>query len=152
MSGYEKSPDYGGPPPTGKFLFLFVAMLLIATVGSVWYTFADSADFRLCGTVRHTCVVDGDTVWLRGEKIRLAGIDAPEKSEPKCAEEAVRAADATRRLAEILSTHQWTVERQGKDRYGRTLAVFRIGSTTAGAILVREGLARVWRGRRMPWC
>lgn len=30
------------------------------------------------GNVRHSCVVDGDTLWIEGEKIRLADIDAPE--------------------------------------------------------------------------
>jgi micrococcal nuclease len=33
---------------------------------------------------RRTCVVDGDTFWLEGEKIRIADIDTPEISEPKC--------------------------------------------------------------------
>jgi endonuclease YncB( thermonuclease family) len=30
------------------------------------------------GAVRRNCVIDGDTVWVDGEKIRLSGIDAPE--------------------------------------------------------------------------
>ena len=30
------------------------------------------------GSHRVTCVVDGDTVWIEREKIRLSGIDAPE--------------------------------------------------------------------------
>lgn len=31
----------------------------------------------MCGSgKRVTCVVDGDTIWLRGEKIRLQGFDA----------------------------------------------------------------------------
>ena len=34
--------------------------------------------FPLCSRpVRVTCVVDGDTFWYRGTKIRLAGIDMP---------------------------------------------------------------------------
>lgn len=38
------------------------------------------------------------------------------------------------------------VERNGRDRYGRTLAQIRVGRNEAGAILVREGLAKRWRG------
>lgn len=30
------------------------------------------------GPVRRNCVVDGDTVWVDGEKIRLQSMDAPE--------------------------------------------------------------------------
>lgn len=37
------------------------------------------ARFGLCdGPVRVNCVVDGDTLWFRGDKIRIADIDAPE--------------------------------------------------------------------------
>ena len=48
-----------------------------------------SARFGLCsGTHRVTCVVDGDTFWYRGAKIRIADINAPEVSQPSCAREA----------------------------------------------------------------
>ena len=33
-----------------------------------------------------------------------------------------------------------------------TLAHFHIGNTTAGQMLVNEGLAKVWEGRRADWC
>ena len=38
--------------------------------------------FAVCGMVRRTCVVDGDTIWLEGVKIRIADIDTPEISQP----------------------------------------------------------------------
>lgn len=42
----------------------------------------------LCGQgQRVSCVVDGDTIWLRGEKIRVADIDTPEVSSPQCSSE-----------------------------------------------------------------
>ncbi|MXP36055.1 hypothetical protein GRI55_09745 [Erythrobacter citreus] len=41
-------------------------------------------------------------------------------------------------------------EGKGKDGYGRTLAVVRVGGRSVGSILVREGLAREWTGRREP--
>jgi endonuclease YncB( thermonuclease family) len=44
------------------------------------------------------------------------------------------------------------IERSGEDRYRRVLARFRIGDTTAGQMLIREGLARWWRGRTEEWC
>ena len=40
-----------------------------------------SAAFTLCGSgTRLNCVVDGDTFWMSGEKIRIADIDTPELS------------------------------------------------------------------------
>ncbi|MCB1419413.1 MAG: thermonuclease family protein [Notoacmeibacter sp.] len=136
-----------------------VRLLAVAATG-LWLASAivqpalsDSAWFDLCGSgKRHTCVVDGDTVWLRGEKIRLEGIDAPELGNPGCRHEAALAHEARQRLAVILNGHSWVLTRHGKDRYGRTLGRFNIGRQTAGSMLVAAGLARVWTGRREPWC
>ncbi len=110
-------------------------------------------NFSICGSFRrYTCVIDGDTVWLRGEKIRLAGIDAPEKHEPQCRYEADLANQATHKLRDLLSDNEWRLARIGKDRYGRTLATFHTLTSTIGDELIAAGLARKWRGRRMPWC
>lgn len=67
-------------------------------------------------------------------------------------QEGLQAIEATKRLAAILSSHEFTIEPSGKDRYGRVLARFRIGDTAAGDMLIAEGLARRWRGRREDWC
>jgi micrococcal nuclease len=117
-------------------------------------TAALSADFPICGSgPRITCVVDGDTVWVNRAKYRLEGIDTPEKGAlAKCMQEGLQAIEATKRLAEILSMHQFAIEATGMDRYGRVLAHFHIGHTTAGQMLVAEGLARPWRGHREKWC
>lgn len=112
-----------------------------------------SARFSICrGSVRKTCVVDGDTIWYRGEKIRLAGINAPEVTSPKCAREKALGRDATRRLAGILSSKVWQINRVGVDRYGRTLANLRSGGMVVGELLINEGLAHVWRGYKQNWC
>ena len=38
-----------------------------------------AATFTLCSDApRIDCVVDGDTFWLHGEKVRIADINAPE--------------------------------------------------------------------------
>lgn len=41
--------------------------------------------------------------------------------------------------------------REGVDN-GRTLAVVWVGGQDVGEVLVAEGLARAWGGRREPWC
>jgi hypothetical protein len=47
-----------------------------------------SVVFQKCATgTRQACVVDGDTIWLNGQKIRVADIDTPEVNEPKCSSE-----------------------------------------------------------------
>lgn len=99
---------------------------------------------------RDNCVVDGDTFWIKGEKVRIADIDAPE-IDGKCPYERDLALRARNRLAQLLSP-SLSLQRTGTDQYGRTLAVVSMQGRSAGAQLVAEGLASVWTGRREPWC
>ena len=109
----------------------------------------------ICGVGRRVdCVVDGDTIWLAGEKIRLVNIDAPEVK-GRCRAETQRAAAATRALARMLDRQPIRIVRQGQDRFGRTLAAVATSTGDAGARLVSNGLAVEWHGRREPvstWC
>jgi micrococcal nuclease len=99
--------------------------------------------------VRVTCVHDGDSFVINRERIRIADIDAPEL-EGQCPAERRLAIRARNRLRELLVGFE--IHRDGQDRYGRTLAVVTVNGRSVGDQLVREGLARTWSGRRMPWC
>lgn len=115
----------------------------------------NSPHFELCGTVRKTCVVDGDTFWLDGVKIRIADIDTPEISEPKCDSEYELGMKATYRLRELLNEGPFELNSIGsrdEDRHGRKLRVVVRNGRSLGDQLVSEGLARTWSGRREPWC
>lgn len=115
-----------------------------------------SASFGLCHSGGGTnCVVDGDTFWIDGEKIRIADIDAPETHPSRCAEEARLGNAATVRLRALLNAGPMTLEAADRDtdRYGRKLRiVVTRGGESIGETLVAEGLARRWGGRREPWC
>jgi micrococcal nuclease len=99
-------------------------------------------------------VIDGDTFWYRGEKIRVADINAPETSKPHCAAEAALGGQATRRLADLLNAGPFTLEAGEReiDRYGRTLRTVTRGGESLGGELVAEGLAERWKGYRGDWC
>lgn len=115
----------------------------------------EAASFTQCaGPARVTCVVDGDTFWYRGLKIRIADINAPELSHPSCAHEARLAVAATQRLTALLNAGPFTLETGGRetDRYGRALRVVLRGGRSLGAVLEAEGLAERWQGRRGDWC
>jgi endonuclease YncB( thermonuclease family) len=117
---------------------------------------AGSGAFRLCSRPpRYNCVVDGDTIWHGGVKIRLAGIDTPEVFSPKCASEAALGRQATERLLELINAGPFEVVRSGSrdaDRYGRKLRILERHGRSLGAILIAEGLARPWDGARRSWC
>ncbi len=114
-----------------------------------------AAAFALCPPgPRTTCVVDGDTFWLDGQKVRIADINAPETHGAACAAEHDLGQRATRRLIALLNAGDFSLEIEGRasDRYGRALRVVRRGGRSLGAQLVSEGLAEPWRGRRSNWC
>lgn len=115
-----------------------------------------SVQFTLCSFGRRdTCVVDGDTIDYEGRRIRVADIDAPEKTDPKCESERALAMQATYRLLELLNEGTFEVEPIGsrdQDQYGRDLRVLTRDGRSLGDILVSEGLARTWTGQREPWC
>ena len=98
-------------------------------------------------------VIDGDTFDYGGDRIRIADIDTPEVR-GRCPEERARAARATRRLRALLAAGPFELVRSGRDedRYGRKLRVVVRDGRSIGDMLVAEGLARTWTGRREPWC
>lgn len=114
------------------------------------------APFGQCGAFsgRDACVVDGDTFWYRGTKIRIADINTPEISSPKCAFEAQLGARATTRLIQLLNEGEFALEPidRSRDRYGRALYVVTRDGSSLGTRMVSEGLAERWNGFRREWC
>lgn len=103
--------------------------------------------------------IDGDTLACGAERIRLVNIDAPEiftVEQCKTPEETKALLwmgyAAAGRLQRLVSYGSPVINRQGVDRYRRTLATITIAGDDVGDRLVREGLARTWSGRREPWC
>ena len=111
--------------------------------------------FTICDSgPRINCIVDGDTFWMAGEKIRILDIDTPELSPPRCAEEEELGEAAKARLHALLNSGAVTLERAGRDRdrYGRLLRRVRVDGRPVGAVLIAEGLARPYGGARQSWC
>lgn len=148
---------------------LFASIALTQAYYSGWFT-TKSAQVGFMNTEAHAgesisfnrchigggynCVVDGDTIWLRGEKIRIADIDTPETHDYGCQSEKDLGDRATTRLKEVLETGPITLEsiNRDKDQYGRLLRIVKVNGTSVGDTLVDEGLARWYEGGRRPWC
>ncbi|CDM60335.1 thermonuclease family protein (plasmid) [Rhizobium sp. T136] len=114
-----------------------------------------SASFVLCGDSQRTnCVVDGDTFWFEGEKIRIADIDTPELSPPRCEAERIRGEAAKSRLLSLLNAGKFSLSAglRDEDKYGRKLRTVSRAGTSLGDALVDEGSARSWDGTRHGWC
>lgn len=101
-------------------------------------------------------VIDGDTLAIGEQRIRLMGFDAPEARGAKCqAERALAAAATIRMQAMVASAERVSLAMSGKrDRWGRELARLSVGGEDAAAVMIREGLAVEYsgRGKRKGWC
>lgn len=119
-------------------------MLRAAALAWMIATGAHAGDFR---------AVDGDTLAYGHERIRVMGVDAPETFQAKCPAELDAGLRAKAFTAAALDRGPVTLERHGRDRYGRTLAVVRIDGRDLAVLLIGAGLGRPYHGeRRRPWC
>jgi endonuclease YncB( thermonuclease family) len=80
-------------------------------------------------------VVDGDTIRVGGERIRLRGIDTPEMSE-------LEGPAAKRRLEELLRSGSIRIEPRGRDVYNRLLADVFVNERNVAEILRSEGFSK----------
>jgi micrococcal nuclease len=90
-------------------------------------------------------IIDGDTFALGQERIRILNIDTPETRGSHCENELVQGLRAKERLASLLRPGHIDVARDGRDRYGRTLARVSAQGRDIGEVLIREGLALQWQ-------
>jgi endonuclease YncB( thermonuclease family) len=124
---------------------LISAALLVAATASAG-AFAKTRVATLTGVVTH--VSDGDTLWVRSAadarqrkpvKVRLLGIDAPERCQSGGRE-------ATAALRTRVLHREVIVQVVGKDIYDRWLGNVRLEGQDVGAWMVLEGHA--WSHRR----
>ena len=113
--------------------------------GLLFMAAAASAAPRIQGTAS---VIDGDTIEIRGERIRLDAIDAPESSQPcldaagkrfRCGQKSAFA------LADMIGRSVVSCEPKGRDRYKRVIAVCFKGETNLNAWMVTKGWAVAFR-------
>lgn len=111
--------------------------------------------FTRCGAGSgYACVVDGDSFRLSQRRIRIRGIDAPER-EGACPAETALAERSAARLTELLNAGPFTmttVGRDERDQYGRELRVLTRNGRSIGEAMVAAGLAHDYRGRKTSWC
>ena len=115
----------------------------------------ESASFGFCHSGGGTnCVVDGDTLYYQGVKIRIADIDTPETHPSRCAEEARLGDAATQRLQALVNAGPFSLQSidRDEDAYGRKLRRITRGGQSIGQDLVDQGLARWYGSGRQSWC
>lgn len=112
-----------------------IAALFLLTARAPW-----KEQEMLEGSAR---VVDGDTILLAATRIRLAGIDAPELAQTceNSVGEYACGREARTALNQLVAGRRVTCTSSGSDRYGRMLALCRVGDTDLNRTMVEQGWA-----------
>ena len=114
-----------------KKIYPFLLSLVLLISGSVW------ASTLIPGNV--IAISDGDTITLltpekQQLKIRLVGIDSPEKKQ-------AYGTKARDHLAAYVFRQEVEVDIRKKDQYGRSLAVIYFGGKDINQLMIRDGYA-----------
>ncbi len=119
-----------------------LVILLAVIIGAV-YGWQET----LAGPV--TEIADGDTLTVAGDRVRLHGVDAPERSQRCMASNGQRYScgeSATRHLASLVGREELRCAVIDTDRYGRKVArCMTPAGRDVGRELVRSGMAVAYR-------
>lgn len=101
--------------------------------------------------VGQASVIDGDTIEIHGERIRLVSIDAPESRQPcfdhqgrswRCGQQAALA------LSDFIARRPVTCLSEGRDRYHRILGNCSVANVSLSAWMIENGWAVPYYDRK----
>jgi micrococcal nuclease len=141
-------------------VLLFAAALMVLAVGISAFTLfrddaAATARARLFGQCYNTgpnCVLDGDTIYVRGEKVDIAGVQAPAIEAARCPDERSRGIDAAVRLADLLNRGKISVGPAFRDPFGRAVRKVQVDGEDVGRTMIAAGLAHEYDATSPGWC
>jgi endonuclease YncB( thermonuclease family) len=127
------------PSPDRKSRIVASLAILIAAAGAL-YLMRGAPQREMTGVAE---AIDGDSMRLTGEEIRLKGVDAPELLQTcqVSGRETACGREARAYLRRLVSTGLTTCVGEGRDRFGRLLAQCRVRGVDINAALVRDGHA-----------
>jgi endonuclease YncB( thermonuclease family) len=118
---------------------------LVLAVAAALLMFVTPAPADMVGVAS---VIDGDTIEIHGQRIRLHGIDAPESSQTcldaggrtwRCGQRAALA------LQDLIGRRTVTCDERDVDRYERIVGRCLVGALDINEWLVSQGLALAYR-------
>jgi endonuclease YncB( thermonuclease family) len=141
-------------------VLLIAAALVIVIVGVSVATIlhddpaadAQARQFGQCYNGGQNCVVDGNTIYVAGEKVEIAGVDAPQIQGARCPKERDRGIDTATRLAELLNRGNVTVSTSFRE-FGREVRKVELNGDDIAATMISTGMAKQRLGdQQQGWC
>jgi endonuclease YncB( thermonuclease family) len=123
-----------------RLIDLALAVVILGSMGAIVAQLNRTEAQRPSG---NAMVNDGDTITLKGERIRLRGIDAPELHQACSLAGAAYPCgrQARDRLQQLIGGQTVDCEGWERDRFRRLLALCRAGSVELNRALVEQGWA-----------
>lgn len=108
-----------------------------------------SSSFKQNKIVGYTIrIIDGDTIVINSEKIRLYGIDTPESKQRCMNNNGIQYScgnRATNELINIIGKNKVSCKLKDRDRYGRSISVCYVKGQDINSLLVERGWALAYR-------
>jgi len=139
--GWNNAPEYGGGGGGWRSTIGALAlMLLVAFAMAMCMQATHAQNNEITGIAS---VIDGDTLEIHGRRIRLDGIDAPERG-ARCGRANIHQESANALADRIAGRTIQCAITGAPDRYGRVIARCGAGGEDLNTWLVRQGWARDW--------
>ena len=127
-----------------KVGLLILGGVAIAAFFAIMFSKNETSSTEPTNTQRQMVeVIDGDTIDVDGMRIRLHGIDAPERGQP-CTKNGAQfncGSAAKDHLTYLLIGERVNCTAASKDRWGRQVSICKIGKLDIGRQMVRQGWA-----------
>jgi endonuclease YncB( thermonuclease family) len=124
---------------------LIASLAILAAAGAALFVMRGAPQRDLTGAAQ---AIDGDSLRLAGEELRLKGIDAPEFSQicQVSGRDSPCGREARAHLRRLLASGLATCIGNERDRYGRLLVQCRVRGVDINAAMVRDGHAVAFGG------
>ncbi len=110
------------------------------------------AQFTQCYNAQGpNCVADGGSITVAGQRVEIAGVDAPGIADAKCDREHDRGVEAATVLAELLNSGAVTVGAPFRDQSGRTVSKVEVKGRDVALNMIGQDLAHE-PNSGLSWC
>jgi endonuclease YncB( thermonuclease family) len=141
-------------------VLFFATLIVVAVAGIAAATIfhddpaaeARELQYDQCYNGGQNCVVDGGTIYVAGEKVIIARVDAPRIQGARCPEERDRGIDTAVRLANLLNSGEVTLGVPYRDPYGRQVRAVQVKGDDVASRMISTGLAHEYLGGKSSWC